>query len=86
MKRMIITAALAVAVFALPVMGSAQYAPGYYQQPAACAPACAPQACAPTCSTCFNPLGIVGDVFRGVGSIFSGVGSIFGSTCQTNCY
>jgi hypothetical protein len=88
MKRMIATAALAAVVFVLPVMGSAHTryaAPAYGQVCAAPAPVCQP-VCRPACNTCFNPLGIVGDVFRGVGNVISGVGSIFGSTCNNSCY
>lgn len=78
-------AALAVSLFALPVLGSAgscNTCPAPKCKPA-CAPVCKP-ACAPACATpclpsCLNPFTLVGGVINGVGSVVSGVGCAVGS-------
>lgn len=94
--KAVVTLVLAAAIFALPMGASARSygyytasysaAPAYGYAPGACAPA---PACPPAryyeARSCFNPLGIVGDVFTGVGSVIAGVGSIFGTTFSSSC-
>jgi hypothetical protein len=95
--KAVVTLVLAVAIFALPMGASARsygyytanYAPapaayGYGYAPAACPVAPPPAQCVQE-TNCFNPLGIVGDVFTGVGSAIAGIGSIFGTTFSTSC-
>lgn len=84
MKKILVVAA-AVAVLAVPMMGSAakvkKCAP--VCPPVACAPVCAP-VCPPAPSYCFDPLAPVVGVVNGVGclvgSTFNGIAGIF--TCN----
>jgi hypothetical protein len=70
------TLTLAVALFALPVIGSARGCGPVCAPAPVCQPVCRP-ACAPACQTCFNPIGFVGGVISGVGNAISGIGNCF---------
>lgn len=95
--KLIVAVGLAVALFAVPLTGSAKtysrqkaaaappppQAPAYYQP--VCQPACAPVVYEETCGPCIpNPFRIVGGVVSGVGCAVVGVGNAVGNIFSCN--